>query len=60
MVNGASYNFRRTRRLYVVVDIDTARRCSGEDVDDVDEVVRSRDTETRVGKRSECSHSYDH
>ena len=39
MVNGASYNFRRTRRLYVVVDIDTARRCSGEDVDDFDDVV---------------------
>ena len=60
MVNGASYNFRQTQRLYVIVDIDTARRCSGEDVDDVDDVVRSRDTETRVGKRSECSHSYDH
>ena len=60
MVNGASYDFRQTRRFCIVVDIDTARRCSGEDVDDVDDVVRSRVTETRVGKRLECSHSYDH
>ena len=43
----------------VGVGFDTARRCRGEDADDVDDVVRSRDTETRVGKRSECSHSYD-
>ena len=31
-----------------------------EDVEDVDDVVCSRDTETRAGIRSECSHSYDH
>ena len=60
MVSGASYDFRQTQLLYVIVDIDTARRCSSEDVDDVDDIVRSRDTETRVSKRSECSHSYDH
>ena len=34
MVNGASYNFPQTQRLYVIVDIDTARRCSGVDVDE--------------------------
>ena len=41
MVSGASYDFRQTQLLYVIVDIDTARRCSGEDAADVDDVVRS-------------------
>ena len=60
MVSGASYNFRQTQRLYVIVDIDTARRCSGEDAADVDDVVRSLQHRDACRQRSECSHSYDH